>query len=531
MTPPELSFRNCESPEMTRNINTLLWLLFGVLAFRLGLTAILPFADTTEPRYAEIARIMAETGDWITPWFDYNVPFWGKPPLSFWTQALAFKLLGVSEFAGRLPSWLANLAIVYLVFTARRYLHPERNSEAAIAAGLWAALIYATTALGFLTAGTVMTDSFLALGSTLTLVGLIVRLQGGPERWGWLFFAGLAIGLLAKGPLVLVLTGLPVLLWVAVTGNWLTLWRALPWLRGTLLMLALSVPWYVVAEFKTPGFLDYFLVGEHFKRFVVSSWQGDLYGNAHEFPRGTIWLYLVAASFPWGVIALVLLAKRLWRGESLRPGWTPQFAGVDGLVLAATLSPALFFTLAGNILWTYVLPGLPFLAVLASSLWSASLTGTAYRWARLAVVLVPVLGTAAGGWFAVYPGQLKTERDLVARVDKIPGLDASNLFYLDQPPFSARFYSRGKAQGIDDESVLRLLEANSLPQPMALAVEKGNAAMQRRLDNIARPIAEDRRYRLFLLSPVSASTADVPDGNGKRRAIDYTSQTHRPLGS
>ncbi|MEC7378417.1 MAG: glycosyltransferase family 39 protein, partial [Pseudomonadota bacterium] len=515
---------------MTRNINTLLWLVFGVLAFRLGLTAILPFADTTEPRYAEIARIMAETGDWITPWFDYNVPFWGKPPLSFWTQALAFKLLGVSEFAGRLPSWLANLAIVYLVFTARRYLHPERNSEAAIAAGLWAALIYATTALGFLTAGTVMTDSFLALGSTLTLVGLIVRLQGGPERWGWLFFAGLAIGLLAKGPLVLVLTGLPVLLWVAVTRNWLTLWRALPWIRGTLLMLALAVPWYVLAELKTPGFLDYFLVGEHFKRFVVSSWQGDLYGNAHEFPRGTIWLYLVAASFPWGLIALVLLARRLWLGQSPRQEWQNNNAGIDGLVLAAMLSPALFFTLAGNILWTYVLPGLPFLAVLASGLWPAPLTRMAHVGARLAVLLVPALGTAAGGWFALHPGQLKTERELVARVNQIPAMDASDLFYLDQPPFSARFYSHGEARGIDDESVVRLLDTGTLPQPMALAVEKGNAAMLDRLGDIARPVAENRRYRLFLLTPTSASTAVVPDESRKAGGIDYNSQTHGPLG-
>ncbi|HCW90690.1 MAG TPA: phospholipid carrier-dependent glycosyltransferase, partial [Marinobacter sp.] len=94
---------------MTRTINTLFWLLVSVLLIRLGLTAILPLADTTEPRYAEIARIMAETGDWITPWFDYGVPFWGKPPLSFWTQAASFRLFGVTEFAGRLPSWLATL--------------------------------------------------------------------------------------------------------------------------------------------------------------------------------------------------------------------------------------------------------------------------------------------------------------------------------------------------------------------------------------------------------------------------------------
>ncbi|KXS52439.1 MAG: glycosyl transferase family protein, partial [Marinobacter sp. T13-3] len=133
---------------MTRTINTLLGLLAFVLVVRLGLTALLPFADTTEPRYAEIARIMAETGDWITPWFDYGTPFWGKPPLSFWTQALSFQLFGVNEFAGRLPSWLANVGIVYLVYATTRWLHASPGSDSARITGLWAAIIYSTMALG-----------------------------------------------------------------------------------------------------------------------------------------------------------------------------------------------------------------------------------------------------------------------------------------------------------------------------------------------------------------------------------------------
>ncbi|MBC7184497.1 MAG: phospholipid carrier-dependent glycosyltransferase, partial [Marinobacter sp.] len=255
---------------MTRTMNTLLWLLVSVLAIRLGLTAALPFADTTEPRYAEIARIMAETGDWITPWFDYGIPFWGKPPLSFWTQALSFQLFGVTEFAGRLPSWLANLGIVYLVYATTRFLHATPDSERARTNGLWAALIYSTTALGFLSAGTVMTDSFLVLATTLVLSSLVIRLQGGGALWGWAFFIGLALGLLAKGPLTLVLTGLPVFVWVALTRQWQTLWSRLPWIRGTLVMLLLVLPWYILAELKTPGFLDYFIVGEHLKRFLIS---------------------------------------------------------------------------------------------------------------------------------------------------------------------------------------------------------------------------------------------------------------------
>jgi 4-amino-4-deoxy-L-arabinose transferase-like glycosyltransferase len=514
---------------MTKNINTLLWFLLAVLAARLGLTAMLPLADTTEPRYAEIARIMAETGDWITPWFDEGVPFWGKPPLSFWAQALSFKLLGVSEFSGRLPSWLANVVIVYLTYTLRRYLHPERNSEAARLSGLWAALIYATMALGFLAAGTVMTDSFLALGSTLVLTGLIVRLQGGPVLWGWLFFVGLAIGLLAKGPLVLVLTGLPVFLWVAATQRWRTLWQQLPWLRGTLLMLALATPWYILAELKTPGFLDYFIVGEHIKRFLVSNWQGDLYGNAHEFTRGTIWLYLVAASFPWGLIAIAAFGVSYWRGQPPQHQWQSREAGVGGLILASALSPAIFFTLSGNILWTYVLPGLPFLAVLASSLWPRGLTRPMPGPALAAASLIPVIAVVAGGWLVVHPEQLRTERDLVARVDQIPGLTAKNLYYLDKAPFSARFYSQGSVITIDEDVIVHRLEKGNFPESMALAVEKSNTAMLKRLEGLAKPVQENQHYRLFLLQPWSGKAGPGLGQQSKTGGIDYNTSNDHPL--
>ena len=101
---------------MRRLLSPWFLVLAAILASRFIGMALFPFADTTEQRYAEIARLMAETGDWITPWFEPGVPFWGKPPLSFWAQAASIKLFGVSEFAIRLPAWLATLGIVYLTW-------------------------------------------------------------------------------------------------------------------------------------------------------------------------------------------------------------------------------------------------------------------------------------------------------------------------------------------------------------------------------------------------------------------------------
>jgi 4-amino-4-deoxy-L-arabinose transferase-like glycosyltransferase len=107
---------------MSKRFNVWLLILAAIMASRFIGMALFPFADTTEPRYAEIARLMAETGDWITPWFEPGVPFWGKPPLSFWAQAAAIKVFGVSEFSLRFPSWLATLAMVWLVWRLARQL-------------------------------------------------------------------------------------------------------------------------------------------------------------------------------------------------------------------------------------------------------------------------------------------------------------------------------------------------------------------------------------------------------------------------
>ncbi|WP_198021877.1 ArnT family glycosyltransferase [Algiphilus aromaticivorans] len=463
--------------------------------------ALLPYADTTEPRYAEIARIMAESGDWITPWFDAGVPFWGKPPLAFWLQALSFRALGVSEFAGRLPSWLANLGIVYLTYRTARSLHPHPGGSSSAQAGLWAALIYSTTALAFISAGTVMTDSFLALGTTLTIASLIIRLQGGAWYWGYAFFVGLAIGLLAKGPLALVLTGLPTAFWVLVTGQWRTLFRTLPWLQGTLMMLALAVPWYILAELKTPGFLDYFIVGEHFKRFLVSDWSGDLYGSAHDFPRGTIWLFLLAASFPWGLIALAVWVRGRWSGNAVAHPWQPRCPGTVSLLLAAALSPAVFFTFSGNILHTYLLPGLPFLAILTAGAIAASNERPHPAWRLSTAALIPVIAVVAGTWYAWHPGALKTERELITRVAASPAMAVSDLSYLDGVPFSARFYSRDQVRVIKRESLMTRIEREERSEPILVAVRKRDTSMMQALQNHGDAIDSSRRYTLFRIAP------------------------------
>ncbi|HEA52011.1 hypothetical protein LCGC14_0681860 [marine sediment metagenome] len=495
---------------MSKRFNIWLLVLVAVLVSRFIGMAFFPFADTTEPRYAEIARLMAETGDWITPWFEPGVPFWGKPPLSFWAQAGAIKIFGVSEFSLRFPSWLATLAMVWLVWRLARQLWSVQVAQ-------WSSLVFATMALTYISAGAVMTDSFLALGTTLTLVSFCLVMTGDGGRWRWLFFLGLVIGLLAKGPLALVLVGIPIVLWLLM--SWreaINNLRKLPWWRGTLLTALLVCPWYILAELKTPGFLDYFIVGEHIRRFLDPGWAGDLYGSAHNRPKGMIWMFWLWASFPWGVVALVSLALTWFRRR--RNGLVSKTLSNPGFrfLLLSALAPMLFFTLAGNTLWTYILPSLPFTAILIG-LWASECESYWSSRMRVGLVaLVPVLLTAFVGLAVIGWTPIKTEKPLIRYYQGVKDANSSPLIYLDDLPFSARFYSDGNALEVAKSDLRSLQAANSF-QRLYVAVPRGWSNDQvTDLSASAQKVMEDYRYQLLVIEGLLRDEQPVSDANGVR---------------
>jgi 4-amino-4-deoxy-L-arabinose transferase-like glycosyltransferase len=441
-----------------------LWLAIGAaVLLRLFLLAWLPLTDPAEGRYGEIGRKMAELGDWITPWHEYGVPFWGKPPLSFWMTALSLKALGVHEFAARWPHFLAGVATAVCVWNVARL---RSAHEGAIAAG-----VLATALLFFLSSGAVMTDAALVLGTTLAITGAWLALSSDDpaqrRRQAWWAFVGAALGILAKGPLALVLVGTPVLLWAAWCGRWRALWQCLPWVRGLVLMVGLSAPWFFAAEWKTPGFFEYFFVGEHFHRFATPGWSGDLYGKAHHEAKGMIWVFAAGACMPWTV---VLPAWALWRWRQApspnerAPALALRAHGpfgitereTDRFVGLAALVPLLIFTASSNIIWTYVLPAMPALAW-----WAARHLGgdgeVGLRWATAGVAMA-VLAWAGLAGVTHANGRLErsSAKGLVAACEAAwarhgPGGGAAptHLLLLGRRSFSAHFYTQGQTLRVD----------------------------------------------------------------------------------
>jgi len=494
-----------QSPTKPRSQDSrLLWfVIVAAAAARLALLAAYPLMDTTEARYAEIARRMSELGDWVTPWIGQAEPFWGKPPLSFWMTAASFEFLGVSEFTARLPHWLCGGLLAWIAWD---WLARRSRREA-----FYALALMAGSVLFFVSAGAVMTDMALALGMMLIMRGFWQAMHGAPAERGReqvLMFAGIAIGLLAKGPIT-VMAGVPIAIWTLWSGQFRRVWSEISWVRGLFLTLVVVVPWYAWAESRTPGFLEYFLVGEHWQRFVVPGWQGDLYGSAHEFPHGTIWWFAVMAFLPWSLLLPVAAWK--WRRAAISAG--PEDRSFRVYLILWALTPCVFFTAAGNILWTYVLPGIPPLAIVAA-LWLARLSGHA-RPERLLAAGVAFTALASvgivtafnvGGW-----DDRKSAKALVSDYESLR-TDGEALVFFRYRPLSGSFYTAGRAEiapAADD------LKARLARDPAFVVIKSSH--LNRVPDSLLsqfRFVGQRGKYQLFL-GGMNAADSDTPRDAGR----------------
>lgn len=439
-----------------------------VILSHLVLMGLYPLMDTTEARYGDIARRMLQLNDWITPWFDDGQPFWGKPPLSFWLTLAGFNLFGLNEFGARFFYWVISMMVLAITFACAKR-HGEYTA--------WVAVGMLTSFFMFyITSVSVMTDMALLLGGVIALYSQLNVLHRQQTKLvnTILFAIGLSIGLLAKGPIALILFLTPMLVWMVGNKNVKFFFKQYHLLWMVAITALITLPWYVAAELKTPGFLNYFIVGEHWQRFLVSGWKGDLYGSAHNFTRGTIWMFMLAATVPWSIIVPVVIfkqRKKIFTNNIISS--MPALYLFTGWVL----TPLVFFTMAGNILWTYVLPGLPALAIFLAQLFCNSLhQRSLIKLVQLALATVVVI--KVGYLFSLTIDQkfeFKTTKYLIAdlQAKQVP---LENVYFYQEVPFSSKFYSRGLIKPIQNLSDLKKADKKNLyliveaDQPLDLSV-------------------------------------------------------------
>jgi 4-amino-4-deoxy-L-arabinose transferase-like glycosyltransferase len=338
-----------------------------ILAVRLFTLGFPDLVDTTEGRYAGVAQIMLERDDWVTPWIHYegvNQPYLGKPPLHFWLVQTSFLLFGQNNFAARLPGVISAFGIGAALWLGAVPVLGAQATLVAIAA-------FASCCMTFFLSGAVLLDVTLTLGITIALISLLHVERS--KLAGYLIFAGAALGVLTKGPLACILIGCVAVPWVVLhrllTKRWPPHLGKVPWVPGIVLFLALVTPWYIWAEIRNPGFLEYFLWNENLGRYFSKDYV-DEYGSGHRQPFGAGFLMMLLAVFPWSFLLIGVLiprAKQIFSRQTLAT------LGTDSTLLFAicwALSCPVLLLGATQYTATYLMPSVPGFAFLIGVLWS-----------------------------------------------------------------------------------------------------------------------------------------------------------------
>jgi 4-amino-4-deoxy-L-arabinose transferase-like glycosyltransferase len=322
------------------------WIVLGLVW--LASVQVRPLLDPDEGRYAEIAREMVASGDWVTPRLD-GLKYLEKPPLQYWATSALYSTVGLSEWTSRL--WSVGLAFLCLPMVCAWVVRVTRDVRAGLAAGVALAVSPLFAVLGHLG----LLDAGFTFWLTASLLAFTLA-QGAPvasrEELRWMLAAWLAAALavLTKGIVVAALGGASLVIYSVLERD-LRLWRRLHWLPGSALFLAVVAPWFILAALRNPGFLEFFFVHEHFTRFLTT---------VHH--RVEPWWFflplLVLGVLPW-LPALVSGVRDAWRESEP----APQFKPLKFLLIFAAVT-LVFFSASGSKLPPYILPMLPPLAAI-----------------------------------------------------------------------------------------------------------------------------------------------------------------------
>ena len=356
-----------------------LLLVIAVVGLWFGTLGSRHLANPDEGRYAEIAREMVASGDWVTPRLN-GFKYFEKPPLQYWATAMAYRLFGQHEWTARLWTALTGMLSVLAIFYAGGRLFGRE-------AGFYAALVLLSSFL-FIFAGHINTlDMGVTCFMTLGLTGFLLAQQrtvSTREARGWMHvtWASLGLSLLSKGLIGIVLPGAVLVIYSFLQRD-VRLWTRLHLRSGIPLMLLIAAPWYVAVSLKNLEFARFFFVHEHLERFLT-----DAHGRSHPW---------------WSYIPIVLVGALPWVGllpGALARAWEPQdteksFQPRRFLVIWVAFI-FLFFSVSHSKLPFYVLPIFPALALLIGKR-LAELSPRAIFWQIFpaAVLTIPSLWLAA----------------------------------------------------------------------------------------------------------------------------------------
>lgn len=331
-----------------------------------------------EGRYAEIAREMALSGDYVTPRLN-GLKYFEKPPLQYWATATALSTFGESDFASRWwPAATGLLGLAFVWFAARALIGRD---AATVATAMLGAMVYY-----FLISHINTLDMGLTAFMTLTMVGMLrgfgIAGQSKVATRAWMVaaWAGAALAFLSKGLIGIVLPGAVFVIYLLISRQW-SLLKRLEWMWGPLVFLAIAAPWPLLVQSRNPEWANFFFIYEHFGRF-----------SSEEHDRTGALLYFVpiviVGLLPWTASVGALFRRSNW--QTLKEAYSRATLNVPLFVTIWCVFIFAFFSISKSKLPSYVLPITPAAALLLAPV-LLSMPTKALRWLTASFIGLPVI--------------------------------------------------------------------------------------------------------------------------------------------
>jgi len=330
---------------LNRSAILLLIVALAVIWFvPLGWRHLLP---SDEGRYAEMAREMLASGDWITPRYN-GYKYFEKPPLQTWMNALTFAWFGLGEWQARLYTALTGFAGVLLIgFTGARVFNA--------ATGFFAAVVLACAPYWNLMGHFNTLDMALSFWMELTLCALLLAQRPNlPTRaarlWMWVCWGAMALAVLSKGLIGLILPGAVLVLYTVIARDW-AIWKRLYLVSGLIVFFAIVSPWFILVQQRNPEFFNFFFVVQQFQRYLTPAQNRP--GPFYYFVP-----VMLVGFLPW-----LSVSAQSVRHALRAPNQPNGFAPVT-LMLVWSVFIFLFFSASHSKLISYTLPIAPPLALI-----------------------------------------------------------------------------------------------------------------------------------------------------------------------
>lgn len=323
-------------------------LLCAIWLGTLGWRHLIP---SDEGRYAEIAREMLTSGNWIVPRYNGYLYF-EKPPLQMWGTSLIFYLFGLGEWQARLWSGITSLLGIFMVgYTSLKTW--------GLKAGTISAIVLASSPMWILGGHFNSLDMGIAFFMCCALCSLLLAMESpiaSPEEKKWMLicWGSMALSVLSKGLIGIVLPGLVLITYSLTAREWGS-WKRMHWLLGLSLFFLITAPWFIAISLQHESFLRFFFIHEHFERFTT---------NEHQ--RTAPWHFFIE-------LILVGFLPWLWEipqsiSEAIRDRKDPLSTfHPKWLCLVWVIVITAFFSYSQSKLPGYIIPVFPALAIMAGA--------------------------------------------------------------------------------------------------------------------------------------------------------------------